>query len=97
MPVKKQPPPQQKLGLSMINNEFANHPVNVTRAVWTVRYKWAGTETKEGVAASFEVPASPAHPDSVFVEDTAVVYGRHAVVARAGHPTRRGASVCRSG
>lgn len=37
-----------------------------------------------------EVPASPEHPDSVFVEDTVVMFRGTAVVARAGHPSRRG-------
>jgi dimethylargininase len=40
-----------------------------------------------------EVPASPAHPDSVFVEDTVVMFRNVAVVARAGHPSRRGEEV----
>lgn len=37
-----------------------------------------------------EVPASAEHPDSVFVEDTVVLVRGTAVVARAGHPSRRG-------
>ncbi|MBC7291429.1 MAG: N(G),N(G)-dimethylarginine dimethylaminohydrolase [Actinotalea sp.] len=37
-----------------------------------------------------EVPAAPEHPDSVFVEDTVVLFRGTAVVARPGHPTRRG-------
>lgn len=37
-----------------------------------------------------EVPASPEHPDSVFVEDTVVLFRGTAVVARPGHPSRRG-------
>lgn len=36
------------------------------------------------------VAADERHPDSVFVEDTAVVVGLTAVVARSGAPTRRG-------
>ena len=37
-----------------------------------------------------EVPAAPDHPDSVFVEDTMVVFGDRAVIARPGAPERRG-------
>ncbi len=37
-----------------------------------------------------EVPAAPDHPDSVFVEDTMVVAGDRAVIARPGAPERRG-------
>ncbi|NYI69068.1 dimethylargininase [Spelaeicoccus albus] len=63
-------------------------PVDVARAEeqWTEyvdAVKGAGYEI-------IEVPASPDHPDSVFVEDTVVVYKHHAVIANAGHPTRRG-------
>jgi dimethylargininase len=36
------------------------------------------------------VPSDDAHPDSVFVEDTAVIVGSVAVIARPGAPTRRG-------
>lgn len=36
------------------------------------------------------VAADERHPDSAFVEDTAVVVGSTAVVARSGAPTRRG-------
>lgn len=37
-----------------------------------------------------EVAAAPDHPDSPFVEDTAVVLGDRALVTRPGHPSRRG-------
>jgi dimethylargininase len=37
-----------------------------------------------------EVPAAPDHPDSVFVEDTMVVVGDRAIIARPGAPERRG-------
>jgi dimethylargininase len=36
------------------------------------------------------IPGDERHPDSPFVEDTAVVIGRRALVTRPGHPTRRG-------
>lgn len=36
------------------------------------------------------LPELPDHPDSVFVEDTAVVFDRIAVIARPGAPSRRG-------
>lgn len=35
-----------------------------------------------------EVPAAPEHPDSVFVEDTVVMWGDTAVIARPGAPER---------
>jgi len=37
-----------------------------------------------------EVDGDERHPDCVFVEDTAVVAGGHALIARSGHPARRG-------
>lgn len=37
-----------------------------------------------------ELPADEEHPDCVFVEDVAVVCEKVALVARLGHPTRRG-------
>ncbi len=37
-----------------------------------------------------EVPADDAHPDCVFIEDTAVAVGPVAVIARAGAESRRG-------
>lgn len=37
-----------------------------------------------------EIPADPAHPDCVFVEDTAVVLDDLAVIARPGAESRRG-------
>ncbi len=37
-----------------------------------------------------ELDADEAHPDCVFVEDTAVVAKGHALIARLGHPTRHG-------
>jgi dimethylargininase len=36
------------------------------------------------------LPASPEHPDAPFVEDTAVVLGRVALMGRSGAPSRRG-------
>lgn len=36
------------------------------------------------------VPAAPEHPDGVFIEDTMVVSGDRAVIARPGAPERRG-------
>jgi dimethylargininase len=36
------------------------------------------------------LPADPAHPDSTFVEDTAVILGREAILTRPGAETRRG-------
>lgn len=37
-----------------------------------------------------EVPADPEYPDSVFIEDTAVIVGSTAVITRSGAPSRRG-------
>jgi len=36
------------------------------------------------------VPGDEAHPDGCFIEDTAVVVGSEALIARPGHPSRRG-------
>jgi dimethylargininase len=37
-----------------------------------------------------DLPADEAHPDSTFVEDTAVLTARGAIIARPGAPSRRG-------
>lgn len=36
------------------------------------------------------LPPDPAHPDSTFVEDAAVIVGREAILTRPGAPSRRG-------
>ena len=47
----------------------------------------------ENLAESVTVlDADEDHPDCVFVEDQAVVHDGHALVTRAGHPSRRGES-----
>ena len=38
----------------------------------------------------FTIPADEAHPDCVFIEDTAIVYGTTIVLNYMGHPSRRG-------
>jgi dimethylargininase len=63
-------------------------PVDLDRAIeqwdgYVAALRGAGWEVRE-------VPASAEHPDSVFVEDTVVMFRGTAVVARAGHPSRRG-------
>jgi dimethylargininase len=45
---------------------------------------------EEGGFTVVILPADEAHPDCAFVEDTAVVLGRAALVTRPGHPSRRG-------
>lgn len=37
-----------------------------------------------------QLPADEAHPDCCFVEDTAVIVDRHALITRPGAPSRRG-------
>ncbi|MFN2225979.1 MAG: hypothetical protein ACK2UY_06720, partial [Anaerolineae bacterium] len=37
-----------------------------------------------------ELPPDEAHPDACFVQDTAVIYGTLAVIARPGAESRRG-------
>jgi len=80
-------PPVDALDSGVVDH-IEKVPVDVARA----RRQWAGyVDALRDVGWRIvEVPASPAHPDSVFVEDAAVVWGRCAVVARAGHPSRRG-------
>ena len=36
------------------------------------------------------IPGDEAHPDGCFIEDAAVVVGSEALIARSGHPSRRG-------
>jgi hypothetical protein len=45
---------------------------------------------KVGVTELIELPADDKHPDCVFVEDTAVVIGRTALITRPGHDSRVG-------
>lgn len=40
--------------------------------------------------STVEVPSPPGHPDSVFIEDTAVVHGRSALICLPGATSRRG-------
>ena len=63
-------------------------PVDLDRAV----AQWDGyvTALRDAGWDVREVPPSPEHPDSVFVEDTVVMFRGTAVVARPGHPSRRG-------
>jgi dimethylargininase len=63
-------------------------PVDVDRAV----HQWERYVAALGDAGweVVQVPPSPDHPDSVFVEDTVVMVRNVAVLARAGHPSRRG-------
>jgi len=43
-----------------------------------------------GGFATMVIPADEAHPDSPFIEDTAVVLGSRGLLTRPGHPDRRG-------
>ncbi len=43
-----------------------------------------------GGFAVHAIPGDEAHPDSPFIEDTAIVIGDRALVTRPGHPSRRG-------
>jgi dimethylargininase len=45
---------------------------------------------EHGGFATMVVPADEAHPDCVFIEDTAVVIGSRALATRPGRPERRG-------
>lgn len=45
---------------------------------------------QSGGFAVFRAPAAPRHPDSPFIEDTAVVVGDRALITNPGHPSRRG-------
>lgn len=80
-------PPVDALDSGVVDH-IEKVPVDVPRA----REQWAGyVAALQGAGwRTVQVPESPAHPDSVFVEDTVVVYGRTAVVTRPGHPSRRG-------
>jgi dimethylargininase len=63
-------------------------PVDLDRAV----AQWEGYVAAVRAAGwdVHEVPPSAEHPDSVFVEDTVLMFRGTAVVARPGHPSRRG-------
>lgn len=63
-------------------------PVDVPRAV----RQWEGyvAALQQAGWRTVEVPSAPEHPDSVFVEDTVVMFRNTAVIASPGHPARRG-------
>jgi dimethylargininase len=67
---------------------LARRPIDVERA----RSQHEAYEaTLAGLGCEVErVPAAPGHPDSVFIEDTAVVVPELAVMARPGAESRRG-------
>ncbi|GLS36522.1 hypothetical protein GCM10010869_21110 [Mesorhizobium tianshanense] len=54
-----EPPPAQALGLHLINNEFYNAPLKITKAAWSVTFEWGGSDTKQGIDVNIEVPAFP--------------------------------------
>lgn len=63
-------------------------PVNLARA--SVQWEAYVATLREAGWRTIEVPPAPGHPDSVFVEDTVVMFRNVAVMARPGHRTRRG-------
>jgi len=67
---------------------LAREPINVARAMAQhAEYE----RLLESLGATVvRVPAAPAFPDAVFIEDTAVVLGEVAVLTRPGAPSRRG-------
>jgi dimethylargininase len=70
-----------------IVSHIERQPVDVARAV----EQWEGYVAALRTAGwdPVEVPPAEGCPDSVFVEDTMVVFGGTAVIARPGAPTRR--------
>jgi len=46
--------------------------------------------TLRSILPTFTLPQDPSLPDCVFIEDTAVVIGRHAVINRMASPSRKG-------
>lgn len=67
---------------------LARVPIDMARAL----SQHAAYET--ALAASgfsiVRLPPLPDHPDGVFVEDTAIILGAHAIITRPGAPSRRG-------
>ncbi len=80
-------PPSPELAQGLLTH-IDRAPVDVELA----RRQWDGyVSALESVAWQIiDVPAAPDHPDSVFIEDTMVVHGDRAVIARPGAPERRG-------
>ena len=80
-------PPSPDLARGLLTH-IDRQPVDVNLA----RRQWENyVSALQGVGwQTLEVPAAPANPDSVFVEDTMVVWRDRAVMARPGAPERRG-------
>ncbi len=79
--------PSPRLAEGLVTH-IAREPVDVGRAMqqWEAYVDALTASGRQAV----EVPPSPDHPDSVFVEDTVAVFGDVALVTRPGAIERRG-------
>lgn len=67
---------------------FARQPIDAARAT-TQHQAYEAALTAAGLAIE-RLPPLPDHPDGVFVEDTALILGDHAVITRPGAASRAG-------
>jgi dimethylargininase len=74
--------------ISCVTSRPARPPLDPVLA----RHQHAGyaAALQSGGFAVHQARVSEAHPDSPFIEDTAVVVGTRALLTRPGHPSRRG-------
>src|SRR5262245_60295366 len=66
-------------------------PIDIGRAL--EQHRAYQSALRAAGAEVVELPADPAHPDGVFVEDTAVVLDEVAVIARPAPVSRRGETI----
>jgi dimethylargininase len=65
---------------------LAAAPIDLARAA-AQHAAYEQALARAGLAVT-RLPALPDHPDGVFVEDTALILGRHAIITRPGAPSR---------
>ncbi|TWI52456.1 dimethylargininase [Pseudomonas duriflava] len=82
-------PPVSRLAEGVVDN-IERQPVDVALAErqWN---KYVAALREAGWPVQV-VEASERHPDSVFIEDTVVLYRGLAVITNLGHPSRQGES-----
>lgn len=79
------------LKTNAITSKTGHAPLNIERA--RQQHKTYTDILRNCGITVISLPANEKYPDSVFIEDAAIIIGDKAVIARPGHPSRRG-EVC---